>query len=82
MNGVIGMAQLLRGTKLDEQQGSYIEVINNSGELLLGIINSTLDYSKIEAGKFDLEVSVFNLEKLITETVELMAISQKKKMSY
>jgi len=78
MNGVIGMTQLLKGTKLDEQQSSYIEVINSSGELLLGIINSILDYSKIEAGKLDLEVNTFNLEKLITETIELMTYQSEK----
>jgi len=78
MNGVIGMAQLLKNTKLDEEQTSYLEIINSSGELLLGVINNILDYSKIEAGKLDLETNEFKLDELINEICELMGYQAEK----
>jgi signal transduction histidine kinase/ActR/RegA family two-component response regulator len=55
MNGVIGMAKLLRHTDLTKEQNEFVDAINQSGEMLLAIINDILDYSKIEAGKVTLE---------------------------
>ena len=55
MNGVIGMAKLLRQTDLTTEQAEFVDAINQSGEMLLAIINDILDYSKIEAGKVTLE---------------------------
>jgi PAS domain S-box-containing protein len=51
MNGVLGIAELLAGTKLDDEQTDFVRVIRSSGETLLGIINDILDYSKIEGGQ-------------------------------
>ena len=79
MNGVIGMAQLLKDTKLDEKQRSFVDVITQSGQLLLGVINDILDYSKIESGKLELEHSLFNVKELIDETYELMLHQAKEK---
>ena len=72
MNGVIGMAQLLSDSKLDENQRTYVDVIAQSGQLLLGVINDILDYSKIEAGKIELENSQFNVNSLIDDVYKLM----------
>jgi len=72
MNGVIGMAQMLSNSKLDENQKSYVDVITQSGQLLLGIINDILDYSKIESGKLELEVSPFNIKILIDDVYKIM----------
>jgi polar amino acid transport system substrate-binding protein/two-component system sensor histidine kinase EvgS len=65
MNGVLGMAELLEGTELDKTQQHYLETIKKTGKTLLTVINDILDNAKIEAGKFDLELSVFNFKSLV-----------------
>lgn len=72
MNGVVGMADLLSDTELDEEQQLYAETIKNSGEALLVIINDVLDYSKIEADKLTLHTAPFDLEQCIHEIVMLL----------
>lgn len=79
MNGVIGMAQLLQTSELQPQQRQYIEIISNSGKALLNIINDILDYSKIEAGKMDLESIDFDLDKLCLDVVSLFSLMAEKK---
>jgi signal transduction histidine kinase/FixJ family two-component response regulator len=65
MNGVMGMTQALAATKLDQKQRKMLEVIQQSGETLLALLNDILDISKIEAGKIDLEAIPFSPESLI-----------------
>jgi signal transduction histidine kinase/DNA-binding response OmpR family regulator len=72
MNGVVGMAELLNDTTLDEEQKLYATTIKNSGEALLVIINDVLDYSKIEADKLVLHKENFDLERSIHEVVMLL----------
>jgi signal transduction histidine kinase/DNA-binding response OmpR family regulator len=79
MNGVIGMVEMLRDTPLDENQKHYIDVIYRSGETLLAIINDILDYSKIEAGKMQLEEVEFDLEELVGNCIELFGASSSKR---
>lgn len=55
MNGIIGMVDLLASTKLDEEQGHFVQTIKKSSETLLDILNDILDLSKIEAGKMELK---------------------------
>jgi signal transduction histidine kinase/DNA-binding response OmpR family regulator len=69
MNGVLGMAELLRDTDLNETQRYYTNTIYNSGKTLLRVLSDILDYSKVEAGKLELEQSVFNLGDLLEATV-------------
>jgi signal transduction histidine kinase/ActR/RegA family two-component response regulator len=71
MNGVLGIAELLAGTSLDEEQADYVRFIRSSGETLLAIINDVLDYSKIEAGKLTLERTEFSLPALLEELITL-----------
>ena len=73
MNGVLGMAELLMKTALNQKQRRFAETVHKSGEALLSIINDILDFSKIEAGRLELEAIDFNLHKLICEAVELFA---------
>jgi signal transduction histidine kinase/CheY-like chemotaxis protein/HPt (histidine-containing phosphotransfer) domain-containing protein len=73
VNGVLGMLELLRQTKLDPKQRRYFATAERSAEVLLGIINGILDISKIEAGKIELEQSAFDLRDLVEEVTETFA---------
>ncbi|MEO5794449.1 MAG: response regulator [Rhodoferax sp.] len=79
MNGVLGMTGLLLDTPLSDEQREYAETVRNSGESLLRIINDILDYSKIEAGKLELEVLDFNLRSLMDEVADVVAFGIGKK---
>jgi PAS domain S-box-containing protein len=71
MNGVIGAASLLLSTELTPQQQELAHTIQVSGEDLLSIVNEILDYSKIEAGKIELEKEPFNLLECIEGAFDL-----------
>jgi len=73
MNGVIGMTGLLLDTQLDDEQREFADTVRRCGENLLDLINDILDYSKIVAGKLDLEVTPFGVYDLIEDTIELLA---------
>ncbi len=73
MNGVLGMADLLLASELDEQQRRKLSVLKSSGMSLLKIINDILDFSKIEAGRLELENNLFDIRQAIFETIELFA---------
>ena len=79
MNGVIGMAQVLQGSTLDETQAECVEIIMKSGEALLTIINDILDFSKIEAGKMEFEAEAFDLEEAAEDVVALLGMSANQK---
>jgi PAS domain S-box-containing protein len=72
MNGVLGMAELLATTPMNEEQRSFLDTMNQSGRVLMGIINDILDFSKIEAGKFRLETVAFDLRQAVCETAQLL----------
>jgi two-component system, sensor histidine kinase and response regulator len=73
MNGVIGMAELLIGTRLDTRQRRYAETIHGSANALLTILNDILDISKMEAGKMQLQTQDFDLRRLVEDVSELHA---------
>jgi len=77
LNGVLGMAELLTKTKMSVVQNDYVQTILSSGNLLLSIINDILDYSKLDAGKVELEKISFNLEWLVFDILEMMARTSK-----
>ena len=72
MNGVLGMAELLLMTDVSPRQHKLVDAIHRSAMNLLGIINDVLDFSKVEAGRLELEVLDFDLRDVVEETVELL----------
>ncbi|MBN3581754.1 response regulator [Algoriphagus aestuarii] len=81
MNGLLGIIDLLELTELDEDQTQYLEIIKNSGNSLLGIIKDILDYSKIEAGKMDINpFSGKPAEELEKQIQMFIGLAQKKEL--
>ena len=73
LNGILGMADLLRDTALDAEQVSYIDTIKASGGALATLIDEILDFSKIEAGRLELAQDNFDLAQLVEGVIELVA---------
>ena len=70
MNGVLGMTELLMDTPLTPNQKEFANTIYSSGSALLKILNDITDYSKIEAGRIELENKEFDLSVLLSECVD------------
>lgn len=64
MNGVLGLAHALGTTRLDDRQSDYLDMIVQSGDSLMTILNDILDLSKVEAGKLELEALPFDIRRL------------------
>ncbi|WP_067099260.1 PAS domain S-box protein [Marinomonas atlantica] len=79
LNGVLGMAEILAGSALTKQQHNQLDIIRNSGEGLLELINEILDFSKIEAGHLTIESMDFDLEKLVYDLSQLLVIKAEAK---
>jgi len=70
MNGVLGTADLLAHTQLNDVQNKYIRTIQKSGELLLVLINDVLDMAKIESGSFELDLHDYDLHDVVNTVVD------------
>ena len=75
LNGVIGMSELLLSESLDEPARARAEVLHQSGEGLLALVNDILDYTKIESGHLELESRPFAPQRVVEQSVALFAES-------
>ncbi|MBI1787006.1 MAG: response regulator [Acidobacteria bacterium] len=73
LNGVIGMTDLLLDSRLDPDQHDLAETVQRCGQSLLELVNNLLDFSKIAAGKVDLETIDFELRTVVDDVLEVLA---------
>lgn len=79
ITGVLGMAELLGGMELDEEQRDYVENIHSSATSLLTVINDILDFSKVESGRLDIEEVQFSLSLIVKEVVKMLKFAVQRK---
>jgi len=83
MNSIIGFSDILAEENLSHEQKEYVDFIRNSGSHLLGLINDILDYSKIEAGKVELEMVGCRLDEILSKVESMMKpFAMKKNLSF
>jgi hypothetical protein len=73
LNGILGMADLLLDTRLTPEQATYARAVKSSSDALATLIEDVLDFSKVEAGRLELEFAPFALRPLTEEVIELLA---------
>ncbi len=73
MNAVLGLLQLLQWTDLDARQRDYVDKTQNAAQALLGLLNDVLDFSKIDAGKLQLDPHPFEVESLLRDLATVLS---------
>ncbi|MEJ5252139.1 MAG: response regulator [Chthonomonadetes bacterium] len=79
MNGILGMAQLLMDTPLNEEQKDYVSTLKSSAESLLSLLGDILDISRIEEGKMSLYYAPFDLRQMVHQVAQLFAARAREK---
>ncbi|SMP64872.1 PAS domain-containing sensor histidine kinase [Anoxynatronum buryatiense] len=79
LNGLMGMMQLLEMTALNHEQQEYLQLAKTASDSLLVVIQDILDYTRIEAGKIQLEETVFDIHILLKDLVSLFQVSAREK---
>jgi len=80
VNGILGLAQMLRNTPVNDQQLSMLDLLETSSQSLLGVINDILDISKIESGKFNIIRSANNVTELVESVYKLLKFKADEKL--
>jgi two-component system sensor histidine kinase RpfC len=73
LNGIMGMADLLSGTRLTPEQKDFAGTIRDSARMMVSLVDDVLDFSKIEAGKVVIETTAFDLHTLLRNTASMLA---------
>ncbi|MBU0631346.1 response regulator [bacterium] len=81
LNAILGFVSLLKDENISLKHKNYLDIIHNSGENLLNIINDILDFSKLRSGEFTIEPKIFNLEEVLSHTMELFVASANQKQT-
>lgn len=79
LNGVVGMLHAVRQSPLSEEQSEDLDIAMSSADMLLGLINDVLDFSKLEYGSMSMEFRPVNMEKLVKESIAPLVIAAKEK---
>jgi signal transduction histidine kinase/CheY-like chemotaxis protein len=79
LTGVIGMSDLLLGTRLTSEQREFVETLNTSAEALLSLINDILDFSKFESGSIELDEVAFDLQALAEDVIQILGSRAREK---
>ncbi|HZH36996.1 MAG TPA: PAS domain S-box protein, partial [Flavisolibacter sp.] len=79
MNGIIGMTNLMKTTGLNEEQGEYLHLIEESSGILLALINDILDLSKIKSGRMCVENVDYNLHQTIDSILAPFCVKAREK---
>ncbi|MFN4892771.1 MAG: ATP-binding protein [Bacteroidota bacterium] len=79
LHSVIGYADLLKQTSLNETQQDYLHNTRTSAKILMGIINDVLDFSKIEAGMMDLVLASSDLKQIVSNSLQPLQLTAKQK---
>ncbi|HEY9759169.1 MAG TPA: response regulator [Oculatellaceae cyanobacterium] len=82
MNSVVGITDLLRRSPLNRDQQKFVDIIQNSAKVLLDVINDILTFSKMEKGKFVLQIQVFDLRKIVEGVAQILAEKANEKGVY
>ena len=83
LNGIIGFSDLLKSYELNKDVSHTVDMINDSAQTLLVLLNEVLDFSKIDANKMDLDIREFNLPDLVHSTCQShQVVAQKKKLAF
>jgi len=79
LNGVLGMARLLEGTRMTAEQRAYVAALRESGQHLLTLVNDVLDFAKLGAGRVELHPEPMEVENLLRSVCELLSAGAREK---
>ncbi|MGZ9114732.1 MAG: ATP-binding protein, partial [Brevundimonas sp.] len=83
LNGVLGMAQIMAADELSDRQRERLDLVTQSGQALMTLLSDVLDLAKIEAGKIELELAVFDLKAVVERSQSVFrAIAESKGLDF